>query len=123
MESKNNIEHVVLSDAEFSAINGGGDKTLAFLNKMKALMEMERQEEMEQSADLLNEFSFRELEKRNMAITKLMIKQVSTGVFGRVLLHLTRQKAKPKEGEKEKEDEEGLSKLRRFHPGDIVGIF
>ena len=74
MESLNPAEHVVLSEAEFNAINGGGDKTLSYLNKMKALMEMERQDEMEQSADLLQEFSFRELEKRNMAITKLMIK-------------------------------------------------
>ena len=37
-------------------------------------MEMERQGEMEESANLLSEFSFKELEKRNLAITKLMIK-------------------------------------------------
>ena len=66
---------------------------------MKALMEMERQGEMEESANLLNEFSFKELEKRNLAITKLMVKQVSTGIYGRVLLHLNRQRPKPKEGE------------------------
>ena len=35
-------QHIVLSEAEFNAINGGGDKILAFLQKMKALMEMER---------------------------------------------------------------------------------
>lgn len=64
----------MLSEAEFNQINGGGDKILGFIQKMKALMEMERQGEMEESANLLSEFSFKELEKRNLAITKLMIK-------------------------------------------------
>ena len=99
MESKNEQEHIVLSEMEFEQINGGGDKILAFIQKMKALMEMERQGEMEESANLLNEFSFKELEKRNLAITKLMVKQVSTGIYGRVLLHLNRQRPKLKEGE------------------------
>ena len=99
MESKNEQEHIVLSEMEFKQINGGGDKILAFIQKMKALMEMERQGEMEESANLLTEFSFKELEKRNLAITKLMVKQVSTGIYGRVLLHLNRQRPKPKEGE------------------------
>ena len=55
-------------------------------------MEMERAGEMEESENLLTEYSFKELEKRNMAITKLMIKEVSTGIYGRILLHLNRQK-------------------------------
>ena len=99
-------------------INGGGDKVLAFLQKMKALMEMERQDEMDESASLLSEFSFKDLEKRNMAITKLMIKEVSTGIYGRVLLHLSRQKKE----QVAPTDDDG-AKLRRFSPGDIVGIY
>jgi hypothetical protein len=108
----------VLTSEEFSQINGGGDRVLAFLQKMKALMEMERQAEMDESATLLSEFSFKELEKRNMAITKLMIKHVSTGIYGRILLHLTRRRQ-----EKAKADDDEASKLRKFSPGDIVGIY
>jgi hypothetical protein len=43
---------------------------------------------------LLAKFSFKELEKLNLAITKLYVKSVSTGVYGRVLLHLERGQAK-----------------------------
>ena len=67
-------QHLILTPEEFSNINGGGDKVLAFLQKMKALMEMERSAEMEESINMLSEFSFKDLEKRNLAITKLMIK-------------------------------------------------
>jgi hypothetical protein len=52
-------ENMILGEAEFSSINGGGDKVLAFLNKMKKLMELEREAEMEESANLLSEFSFK----------------------------------------------------------------
>ena len=31
-----------------------------------------------------------ELEKRNLAVTKLFVNHVATGVYGRVLLHLSR---------------------------------
>ena len=119
MENKDKDAHVVLSIEEFSQINGGGDKTMAFLQKMKALMEMERQGEMDESEMLLSDYSFKELEKRNKAITKLTIKEVSTGIYGRILLHLNRQK-KP---EQKKDEEEDTTKMRKFSPGDIVGIY
>lgn len=45
-----------------------------------------------------------------MAITKLYVKHVSTGVYGRVLVHLHRRTA-------------DQAKLRVFSPGDIVGMY
>ena len=96
------------------------------VNKMKALLEMERQAEIEESEALLSQYSFKELEKRNLALTKLFINHVSTGIYGRMLLHLGRKGEK--NGLKDKDEkaagerEEG-AKVRKFSPGDIVGIF
>jgi len=53
-------------------------------------MDTERDAETEETTAMLEEFSFKELEKRNMALTKLYVKHVSTGIYGRVLLHLER---------------------------------
>lgn len=114
-----------LKAVDFASINGGGDKTQAFIQKMKMLMDMERDAEMEESANLLSEFSLKELEKRSMAITKLFIKHVSTGIYGRVLLHLQRGEKSQKEIEKAElgEDKTDKSeKLRKFRPGDMVGL-
>jgi len=84
-------------------------------------MELEKQSEMEETVEMLSDFSFKELEKRNLAITKLHITQVSTGIYGRILLHLTRKNEhQPKEGEKKSSFRD---KFRKFTPGDIVGIF
>jgi ATP-dependent RNA/DNA helicase IGHMBP2 len=59
------------------------------------------------------------LERLNLAITKLFVKSVSTGVYGRVLLHLERGQAK-----KTKSDEVGENqRIKTFSPGDIVGLF
>jgi len=54
------------------------------------------------------------LEKRDLAITKLVIREVSTGIYGKILVTLERMN-KPAEGE--------TSKTRKFSPGDIVGMF
>ena len=62
----------------------------AFTSKMNDLLLLDREAEMEETASVLAQFSFRELEKRNLAITKLFVKHVATGVYGRVLLHMTR---------------------------------
>jgi len=61
------------------------------MDKMKGLLEMERQAEIDESEALLAQCSFKELEKRNLALTKLFIDHVSTGIYGRVLLHLRRR--------------------------------
>ena len=66
------------------------DHIATFIDKMEHLMVMEKEAELEQTADLLAKFSYKELERRNLAITKLYIKEVSTGVYGRVLVTLTR---------------------------------
>jgi hypothetical protein len=44
--------------------------------------------------DVLYTSSFKELEKLKMAITELYVKSVSTGLYGRVLVHLERRQAK-----------------------------
>jgi hypothetical protein len=62
-----------------------------FIGKMEMLMTLERNAELEETAGLLTRFSFKELEQRNLAITKLYIKEISTGVYGRVLVHLSRK--------------------------------
>lgn len=113
--------HITLTDSDldlFGLPKDSGDKVINFINKMKWLLNTEQQAEIEESASLLSEFSFKELEKRNLALTKLFIKHVSTGIYGRILLHLNRPNKEPKD-----KDEDTTSKMRRFSPGDIVGIF
>jgi hypothetical protein len=41
---------------------------------------------------MLSLYSFKELEKMDMALTKMKINSVSTGIYGRILLHLTKIK-------------------------------
>ena len=96
-----------------------------FTGKMNELLELERTAEMEETALILHQYSFRELEKRNLAITKLFVKHVATGVYGRVLLHLTRvtRKGAAENSKNQNADEELQSKLRVFSPGDIVGLY
>ena len=77
---------------------------------MLDLLTQERDAEIEETAELLKTYSFKELEKRSLAITKLFVKSVSTGVYGRVLVTFNRQSV-------------GSGKLRIFSPGDIVGLY
>ena len=61
----------------------------------------------------------------------MFIKHVATGVYGRILLHLTRgtragapvADASSKKDANEEHQESQQQKLRVFSPGDIVGIF
>lgn len=90
-----------------------------FTEKMTALLELEREAELEESAMLLSRYSLKELEKRDLAITKLFIKEISTGIYGKILVTLERAKsAVEKDREQERE-----SKTRKFTPGDIVGMY
>ena len=57
-----------------------------FVTKMDELMGIERQAEMDETANLLERFTFKELERRNLAVAKLYIKEVSTGIYGRVIV-------------------------------------
>lgn len=61
-----------------------------FKEKMQSLLLEERQAEVAETSELISAYSFKELERFNLALTKLFIKTVSTGVYGRVLMHLTR---------------------------------
>jgi hypothetical protein len=58
---------------------------------MSRLLDMEREAELEESAALLSRFSVKELEKRDLAITKLWVKEVSTGIYGKILVSLERR--------------------------------
>ena len=99
------------------------NKVEAFGHKMRELLSMERQAELDENSALLSHYSFKELEKRNMAVTKLFIKSVSTGVYGRFLVHLNRgSKNAQKDPEKASKSFQS-GKLRTFSPGDIVGLF
>jgi len=103
----------------------------AFTSKMNNLLLIERDAETEETADFLSQYSFRELEKRNMAITKLFIKHIATGVYGRVLLHLCRGTKKGSiipanqgaAGKENADRDQPQVKLRVFSPGDIVGLY
>lgn len=101
----------------------------SFTAKMNELLQLEREAEMEETATVLAQYSFRELEKRNLAITKLFVEDVATGVYGRVLLRLkrgTKNGAKQGSGAaegKNARDSDDQSKLRTFGPGDIVGLY
>ena len=94
-----------------------------FREKMQSLLLMERDAEVEETADLLSAYSFKELEKLNLALTKLWIKSVSTGVYGRTLLKLTR--TPHSDSNKATTEKDGcFSKTRStFGPGDIVGLY
>jgi DNA polymerase alpha-associated DNA helicase A len=90
---------------------------LRFAEKMSALLDLEREAELEESAMLLSKYSLKELEKRDLAITKLFIKEISTGIYGKILVTLERAKnAVEKDREQDKE-------TRKFTPGDIVGMY
>ena len=65
-----------------------------FTEKMAGLLEMEREAELEESAVLLNRFSIKELEKRDLAITKLWVKEVTTGIYGKILVSFERKDQK-----------------------------
>ena len=131
---------IVLDSSAFSAIGGGkkqqkGKSTKpapitvqGHIGKLQNLLEIEREAEVAESEVMLAQFSFKELEKRNLAITKLFIDHISTGVYGRTLLHLKKRDAKPVEDGKNKDgagqdEKAGASKMRKFSPGDIVGVF
>lgn len=85
-------------------------KVQKFTERMLELLEMERDAEVEETSALLQKYNFKQLEQRNLAITKLFVKSVSTGVYGRVLVHLHRHN-------------QSQEKMRVFGPGDIVGLF
>ncbi len=57
-----------------------------------------------------------ELEKRDLALTKLYIKEISTGIYGKILVSFER-------GMKSQKEIEDETKTRKFTPGDIVGLF
>jgi hypothetical protein len=85
---------------------------------MDTLMGIERQAEMDETANLLERFTFKELERRNLAVAKLYVKEVSTGVYGRVIVTLTRNKHGG-----DKKNTKDTERIRTFTPGDIVGLF
>lgn len=90
-----------------------------FTEKMSALLDLEREAELEESAAILSRFSLKELEKRDLAITKMWVKEVSTGIYGKILVSFERRDKKKADGE----EDEAESKTRKFSPGDIVGLF
>ena len=47
--------------------------------------------EIDETAHNLTKFSFRDLEFRNLALTKLHIKSVSIGMYGKILVALERR--------------------------------
>jgi hypothetical protein len=49
-------------------------KVQNFSERMLSLLEIERDAEVEETSALLSKYSFKELEKRNLAITKLFVK-------------------------------------------------
>lgn len=110
-------EKQVLTAASFLALNGSkveSQDIQGHVKLFKNLLDLERKAEIEENEALLSQYSFKDLERRNLALTKMTIEHVSTGVYGRILLHLTRQA---------KADDDTASMLRRFSPGDIVGLF
>ena len=84
---------------------------------------MERDYETEETTSMLEEFSFKELEKRHMALTKLHVKRISTGIYGRTLLHLERITRKSKEDEAKSATKTDIYKICKMYPGDVVGVF
>jgi len=62
-----------------------------FTETMSGLLDLERAAELEESAAILTRFSVKELEKRDLAITKLWVKEVSTGIYGKILVSLERR--------------------------------
>ena len=94
-----------------------------FTEKMSGLLDLEREAELEESAALLSRFSVKELEKRDLAITKLYVKEVSTGIYGKILVSLERRYQTKKTAAADGGgDEEVESRTRKFSPGDIVGL-
>lgn len=54
-----------------------------FVEKHSALLELERQEEVEQNAKLQEKYSLKELQSKGLCITKLVLDCAHTGLYGR----------------------------------------
>ncbi|KAH6941653.1 hypothetical protein HPB50_021630 [Hyalomma asiaticum] len=60
------------------------DRSLdGFVEKQLALLELERQEEVEQNAKLQEKYSVKELQSKGLCITKLVLDSAHTGLYGR----------------------------------------
>uniref|UniRef100_A0A224YIC1 DNA helicase n=1 Tax=Rhipicephalus zambeziensis TaxID=60191 RepID=A0A224YIC1_9ACAR len=60
------------------------DRSLdGFVEKHLALLELERQEEVEQNAKLQEKYSLKELQSKGLCITKLVLDCAHTGLYGR----------------------------------------
>ena len=59
-----------------------------FVSEQESLLALERSEELAQSAALLGGLDLRELVKRGVAVHKLCVQGVKTGLFGRTVVNL-----------------------------------
>lgn len=72
------------SQTSSGGVNHEEDRSLdGFVKKQLALLELERQEEVEQNAKLQEKYSVKELQSKGLCITKLVLDSAHTGLYGR----------------------------------------
>ncbi|UJR28820.1 hypothetical protein I4U23_010044 [Adineta vaga] len=79
-----------------------------FTEKCRDLLEIEREEEINQSTEALKGQPIKRLAERGLCLTRLHFQYTYTGLYGRTILVF--------EGE-------SLSRVQTFGPGDIAGIY
>lgn len=89
----------------------------------------ERDEEVAEIDNLFKELAPSELQDRGLALLKLLIEDVSSGLYGRVIVRFIPKSSgsKPKDEKSHESNEEREPKrtlpTHRFTSGDIVGLF
>eukprot|EP01125_Pyxidicula_operculata_P017334 TRINITY_DN606_c1_g2_i1.p1 TRINITY_DN606_c1_g2~~TRINITY_DN606_c1_g2_i1.p1 ORF type:complete len:942 (-),score=217.78 TRINITY_DN606_c1_g2_i1:198-3023(-) len=82
-----------------------------FINRTKDLLTLEKDCEVEETQNTLKQLTSKELAKRGLAITMVVVVEECTGLYGKYIVTL-----------QSKRKDEPLTKGHRIQPGDIVGL-
>jgi ATP-dependent RNA/DNA helicase IGHMBP2 len=97
-----------------------------FVDKQKALLALEHDEEASQHQQLLSTMTIPELESMGTCLSKLCITNVKSGLYGKILLSLAPRGYHKKELESNpslKEHYDDKFSHHKFGPGDTIGLF
>lgn len=79
------MENPKSGDGSGSADHEEGNSLDGFVEKQLALLELEREEEVEQNAKLQEKYSVKELQSKGLCIAKLVLDSAHTGLYGRTI--------------------------------------
>eukprot|EP00826_Nyctotherus_ovalis_P013488 TRINITY_DN1365_c0_g5_i1.p1 TRINITY_DN1365_c0_g5~~TRINITY_DN1365_c0_g5_i1.p1 ORF type:complete len:253 (+),score=65.86 TRINITY_DN1365_c0_g5_i1:115-873(+) len=92
-----------------------------FAAKQRKLLQLEYKAEEQEVASNRSLYTTKELEAKGIAINKLKLTETSSGLYGKLLIHL--QSAKKRRATTEDHTNDYVLPPTKLGPGDIVGIF